>query len=385
MNIKPFTQLGGISTEQFLAEYWQQKPLLIRNAIPDFKSPLSPDELAGLAMEEEVESRIVQEQHTEGPWHLSCGPFSEADFSQLPETHWTLLVQAVDQWVDELAELLDRFRFLPNWRLDDIMASYAPKNGSVGPHFDYYDVFLLQGLGRRHWQTGQHCDSRSPLLEDSQLSILSQFNQQESWILEPGDMLYIPPQFAHHGVAMDDCITYSIGFRAPSVADILSDFTTHLASKLTNDQRFSDPKRKPLVNPGQIDKSAIVQLRTHIQETLGNDDEIADWFGAYMTQRKYPELELVEPDLDISPEILLEHLSEGAEVHAHPASRFAWHKNEAGETSLYIDGEVIQCPSEFAQLICSKPQFKAEELADIEPEALQVLCELLIAGSLYLV
>ena len=198
--------LGDMAAEDFLRDYWQKKPLLIRQAFPDYENPLSPDELAGLALEEEVESRIVLTQG-KSPWELRRGPFAEDDFKTLPERDWTLLVQAVDQFVPDIADLISAFSFLPSWRVDDVMVSYAAPGGSVGPHFDNYDVFLLQTHGRRRWKIGQTCSPASPLLEHPDLRILENFEQQQEWVLEPGDMLYIPPGVAHYGIAEDDCST----------------------------------------------------------------------------------------------------------------------------------------------------------------------------------
>ena len=217
--------LGGLTASEFLRDYWQKRPLVIRQAFPGFQSPVSPDELAGLACEEAVESRIVIENDAGKPWQLHNGPFSPDRFSDLPEQDWTLLVQGLDHWVPEIADLLDNFRFIPNWRLDDIMASYAPKGGSVGPHYDMYDVFLLQAQGHRRWTFGGHCDHTSPRVEGTPLRILSSWDGEETVTLAPGDMLYLPPGIGHHGVAEDDCITLSVGFRAPTIDDILTSFT----------------------------------------------------------------------------------------------------------------------------------------------------------------
>ena len=227
----PLQILGGISAREFLRDYWQKKPLLIRQAIPGFQSPISPDELAGLSLEEDVESRLVIE-HGESPWELRRGPFTEHTYQQLPERDWTLLVQAVDQLVPDVAELIEHFRFLPNWRIDDVMISYAAPGGGVGPHFDNYDVFLLQAHGQRRWRIGQMCDSESPMLAHGDLRILADFQGTEEWVLEPGDMLYLPPRLAHFGTAEDACMTYSVGFRAPSAAEVLTHFTDFLAQFL---------------------------------------------------------------------------------------------------------------------------------------------------------
>lgn len=184
---------GDITVEEFLADYWQKKPLLVRQAIPDYRSPISADELAGLACQENVESRIVLEKDRLAPWSVLHGPFYESDFSTLPDTHWTLLVQECNQHVPELALLLDSFNFIPNWRVDDIMVSYAVEHGSVGPHTDQYDVFLLQAEGTRHWKINRSLDKDAAYLEDTELRILNNFESEQDWILEPGDMLYLPP------------------------------------------------------------------------------------------------------------------------------------------------------------------------------------------------
>jgi len=383
------THLGDISVETFLKEYWQQKPLLIRQAFPDFESPLSPDELAGLALEPDVESRIILEQGKTGPWELHCGPFAESTFSQLPESHWTLLVQAVDQWVPEVQALLDHFRFIPNWRLDDIMISYAADQGSVGPHFDYYDVFLLQGYGQRHWQLGQTCTAHSPRLEGTSLNILQTFEPEQDWILEPGDMLYIPPQVAHHGIGIGDCMTYSIGFRAPSHADILTEFSQELAGHLDNDLRYSDAGLSPQQNPGEIKPQAIQQLKRTLRRYLEDDAKLTDWFGGYMTTRKYPELEDSDHD-HYSIEAWTEAIDDGALLCHHPAARFAYTEIEAEHANspvhLFVDGETLSCNQQLAQLLCAKPDFSAEDLAPFRQNDgdLQLITQLLNQGALLL-
>ena len=292
----PLTHLGNMPVTTFLRDYWQQQPLLIRQAFPGFESPLTPDDLAGLALEEDLESRIVLEQGESGPWELLNGPFSETTFAKLPESHWTLLVQAVDQWVPEVHDLLEAFRFVPNWRLDDIMVSYAADQGSVGPHFDYYDVFLLQGYGQRHWHLGQNCKADSERLSGTALDILKSFDAKQDWILEPGDMLYVPPQIAHHGIAIGDSMTYSIGFRAPSHADILSDFAHDLAANLDNDLRYKDPSLTRQRNPGEINSRAVHRLRDILLQYTSDEEKLGDWFGRFMTTRKYT-------DHDATPEI----------------------------------------------------------------------------------
>jgi 50S ribosomal protein L16 3-hydroxylase len=354
---RSLTHLGDMPIEEFLRDYWQKKPLLIRNALPNFESPINGDELAGLALEDDVESRLIMEKG-KTPWELQHGPFDEKLFSQLPESHWTLLVQAVDQWVPEVHELLNHFRFIPNWRVDDIMISYAPDQGSVGPHFDYYDVFLLQGSGKRRWRIGQNCDTNSAHVENTPLNILQDFNQKEEWVLEPGDMLYIPPGVAHWGIAEGESITYSIGFRAPSHADIVCEFSQEIADQLTNDQRFSDPDLRVQKNPGEIAPSALEQVKKILLENF-SDEKIAVWFGKYMTERKYVEEEIEHEPIDISD--WRSALEEGVQLWRHPAARFAYHQHMQG-TFLFADGEAFKCTLSFAELLCQELEIDYRQL-----------------------
>lgn len=281
--------LGSLSTEEFLAEYWQKKPLLIRNAFPNFESPLTPDELAGLSLEEEVESRIVLEKGESGPWEVQHGPFDESIFAQLPESCWSLLVQGADLWVPEVKALLPHFNFLPPWRVDDVMVSYAPVGGSVGPHFDYYDVFLLQGQGQRRWQIGQFCDQQSPLVTGTPLRILQAFEVVDEWVLHPGDMLYLPPGISHWGVAENDCLTYSIGFRSPSLTDMLDDLTTELMTQ-GNSCYYRDPPLTSGMATEAIDPGFIEQVQAMLRELAEDKTLLGDWFARYMTAPKCPEL-----------------------------------------------------------------------------------------------
>ena len=373
----PLTHLGDMPVETFLRDYWQQKPLLIRNAFPDFESPLDGDELAGLALEDEVESRLILEKG-KTPWELRQGPFEEDDFAALPPSHWTLLVQAVDQWVPEVQELLHHFRFLPDWRLDDIMVSYAVDQGSVGPHFDYYDVFLLQGNGKRRWRIGQTCDSQSPKVEDTALNILQDFEGTEDWVLEPGDMLYIPPGVAHWGTAEgDDCITYSIGFRAPSVADIFTELSQDIASRLTNDQRYRDPALAPAENPGEIPADTLNALDALIQSHL-TPEAIQDWFGRYMTTPKYPDLE---------PEVAEENGEDWTGVpnlERHPTSRFAY-STDGDQATLYVDGEQYSCSRALAECLCADiaPETRELKASAQSEQDIALVSELVEAGKLW--
>ncbi len=287
----PLTILGGMTAQTFLDEYWQKKPLLIRAGLIDFEVPLEADELAGMAMEEEVESRIVIE-NGKTPWETFQGPFDEDTFASLPEKEWTLLVQAVDHWVPEVQTLKEQFQFLPSWRLDDVMISYATEGGSVGPHYDQYDVFLIQIAGKRRWQVlspDEYSDSSIPNIP---LHILDNFpvNSDMDWELESGDILYLPPNFAHNGRAMDsECMTYSVGFRAPSMQDALTGIRDKLCEEINAKDRFAAPETGKRKNSAEIHSDDITYLQAQLMRLIGQPDLLAHWLGETMSESKYPE------------------------------------------------------------------------------------------------
>jgi 50S ribosomal protein L16 3-hydroxylase len=356
-----------ISTADFIKNYWQQKPLLIRQALPCYSSPLSPEEFIGLALEEELESRLILE-HGETPWQLKCGPFTEKDYAQLPNKGWTLLIQSLNHWISDLDDLLEFFRFIPNWRLDDVMGSFAVDGGSVGPHFDQYDVFLLQANGNRRWKIGQKCDQDSPCIKDIDLHILQQFEQTDEWLLEPGDMLYLPPGIAHWGVAEgDNCMTYSIGFRAPSHGDLLADFIEEQLSQTSSEQRYTDPGFKQQLNPGEISAEALAQITNILQSYIEKPSQIADWFGRYSTRSKSeeaPELTCVSEHDNIFAGSI--HVEDGF-YKRNPFLRFAYipvkdFSHHEQNAHLYIGGEQYLVSLAFADLICASNVIHSDDL-----------------------
>ncbi|MFA5678203.1 MAG: cupin domain-containing protein [Pseudomonas sp.] len=376
---------GGMSADEFLRDYWQKKPLLIKQAFPGFESPLSADELAGLSLEEEVESRIVLE-HGATPWELRRGPFNEQDYSSLPERDWTLLVQAVDQFVPEVADLLSAFRFLPSWRVDDLMISFAAPGGSVGPHFDNYDVFLLQAQGHRRWKIGQMCETDSPLLEHPDLRILSEFEQQDEWVLEPGDMLYLPPRLAHYGIAEDECMTWSVGFRAPSHAEVLTHFTDFLAQYLGDEQRYSDAGMSRPTDPAQIDEQTIERLQQLILGLVQDREALGTWFGRFMTEPRYPEL--IQPQ-EADAQVLGEILDNGYGLVHNPSARLAWRPEQDQYLMLFASGEHCVLPVHLlplVQQICNESYLPAEALQPwrSDADAMQLLEQLVSKGDLIL-
>jgi len=381
----PLQLLGGISAEEFLRDYWQKKPLLVRQAIPDFKSPLDPDELAGLALEEMIESRIVLE-HGDSPWELRRGPFQEDTFSQMPERDWTLLVQAVDQFIPEVAELLEHFKFLPSWRIDDVMISYAAPGGGVGPHFDNYDVFLLQGHGRRRWKVGQTCDASSPMLPHADLRILAEFEESADWVLEPGDMLYLPPRVAHYGTAEDDCMTYSVGFRAPSAAEVLTHFTDFLAQFLSDEERYSDAGMAAMkgdFDQHQIQRDALDRLKNLLQEHMSDERLLLTWFGQFMTEPRYPELVAGE---EIEEEDLTAAIEDGEVLIRNPSARMAWSEVDVG-LLLFASGQTVVLPEklrDLLKLVCSAQSLHEGNLGQwlADDDGRKLIGELIKQGSL---
>lgn len=364
MSTTPIQLLGNLTPEAFLADYWQKKPLLIRNAIPDFVSPIDPDDLAGLACEAEVESRLILEKDGPTPWSLEHGPFTEARFTNLPDTHWTLLVQECNKYVTELASLMEHFNFIPNWRVDDVMVSYAPDQGSVGPHTDQYDVFLLQGMGRRRWQISSEPVAKNNLIPNLDLNIMCEFNATDEWILEPGDMLYLPPAMAHYGVALEDCMTFSVGFRAPSYADLITGFCDDAANQLGNERRYEDPDLQLQQHPGEITYAALARVHDIIHDITSDTSAINKWFGRYITESKSGE-PVVQPEHQLATEDFIALFREHGQLIRTEYARFAFIKQDEC-CILFIDGQEYPLSVELAfaaPLLCDQRMHSYKELA----------------------
>ena len=276
----------AIDPVHFLKHYWQKRPLLVRQAFAAWRDPISRDELAGLSCEAHVESRLVMEYGGAKPWQVIHGPQKAARLRRLPRSHWTLLVQAVDHSVPGVAALLEPFGFIPDWRVDDVMISFAPRGGTVGPHIDSYDVFLLQGQGRRRWRLDSRASKEwRPGLD---LRILKKFQAEDDWVLNPGDMLYLPPNLAHYGVALEECLTYSIGFRAPSATQLLAAAHEKLAAMKGADAYYRDPRLKRPRHAGEIPRHAVNDLRHLLVDALSrlNGDDFDQVIGELVTEPK---------------------------------------------------------------------------------------------------
>ncbi|MDG2353506.1 MAG: cupin domain-containing protein [Gammaproteobacteria bacterium] len=315
---------GAISEQEFLANYWQKKPLLIKQALPDFISPIAPDELAGLSLEDEFESRLVRGSTSDNKWSLTNGPFTDNTFSKLPEQDWTLLVQGVDRFIDEVHDLIKHFDFIPRWRFDDVMISYAAKGGSVGPHFDYYDVFLLQGSGKRRWHiSSKHCKLDN-YLDDVPLRIMNTFVAEQVWDVEPGDILYVPPKVAHHGVSLDDeCTTLSFGYRAYSSQELFESINQTSENK---NQYYQDPIWDNQNTPALIPNSATTQAQKILNIS-------AEDFACFVTQ-------LDTLDVKLLQHFEADKFDKNARYQLHPSCNIAYLLiNEI--PSVFINGELF--------------------------------------------
>jgi 50S ribosomal protein L16 3-hydroxylase len=290
MNIDdPLQLLGGLAPATFMQRHWQKKPLVIRQAIPGFTPPLDRGDLLDLAAQEEVQSRLVVQASASGkqPWRFKHGPFGRKALPPFKQPGWTLLVQGVDLLDERVHALMNQFRFVPDARLDDVMVSYATDGGGVGPHFDSYDVFLLQAHGQRRWRIGKQKDLS--LQPDMPLKILAHFEPEMEFVLNPGDMLYLPPRYAHDGVAVGECMTYSIGFRAPSRSELAGELLQRMAEDAgdaVGDGLYADPKQAAVAQAGQIPDTLVEFARKALEDALRDPLALRRVLGEYLTEPK---------------------------------------------------------------------------------------------------
>jgi 50S ribosomal protein L16 3-hydroxylase len=374
--------LGGLTPARFLARYWQREPCLIRDALPGFDPLLEPDDLAGLACDPLAEARLIRGPDSTGAWELRHGPFADADFAELDDRNWTLLVQDVEKYYPPLASLMDRFDFLPGWRLDDLMVSFAATGGSVGAHVDQYDVFLLQASGRRRWEIAREFEPARD--EASPVDQLANFEAEESWVLQPGDMLYLPPGIAHHGVALEPCMTYSVGLRAPSEADLAVALGEWLARR-DEPTRYRDPpeamttrRRRGEVTPAELDG-----LRGVLRAALDDERSIEECLAAFLSRFRMAHEPAPDPGLPDAA-ALRAALERGAGVRRNPWSRLTW--IQRGEHALlFAAGEPHRCSTDLAETLCGPLERTMAPATEGHPGDLRCLLDLLSGGHLLLV
>ncbi len=377
--------LGTMSVETFLTDYWQKKPLLIRQAFPNFETPISPDELAGLACEEEINSRIVIEQGGDHPWQAIHGPMDEATFAKMPETHWTLVVNDLEKCLPELAWITDQFRFIPEWHLDDLMSSWAAPEGSVGPHIDLYDVFILQGDGKRRWQISTAPVADDNVIPDIAIRLQKDFIPEFEWILEPGDMMYLPAGVSHHGISIGESSSYSIGFRATSHSDLVNDFIAHITDDLSIKETYQLPFEALKSEPNKISSVSIDEVRNIFRRYLDPDSpELVRWFGQFVSDSKVDYLhECAEPIASIEQlQGLL--VQENRALLRHPASRFAYTQETSQSCRLFIDGSDYLVSIHFATILCAKRDVPLSDLLAIaNDKERDFIVNLYNSGKLY--
>ncbi len=332
-------KINDLCEQEFLNQYWQKKPLLIKQGFTDFQDPIEAEELAGLAMEESIESRIVTNHNND--WQAYQGPFE--DFEKLTEQHATLLVQAVDHWHSDAAQLLHPFRFIPNWRIDDLMISYSTPKGGVGPHLDQYDVFIIEGQGKRHWRVGLPDPTLKQFAQNKKLLQVEQFEAVIDCILEPGDILYIPPGCPHEGYAIENALNYSVGFRAPNQQDLFSSFADHVIDTDSGQKRYTDHTLALRDSKGELLQSETDKVKTLMQALLNNDELFKHWLGNTLSQAKH-EMDLAPLEEPITCEQMSDLITNNAEEFERLGGVRAIYQQLEDALLLSINGENYPLP-----------------------------------------
>lgn len=378
----------GMTAAEFRSQYWGKAPLLVRGAFgEEALARISADELAGLAVEPDIVSRIVFNDPPESPsdWRVEFGPFEVSEFAQLPESNWTLLVQEVDRHVPGVSDLMTPFRFLPNWRFDDVMVSFAVAGGGVGAHVDRYDVFLLQGAGRRVWEIGESVIHEPDLAAHDELQLLQDFEPAFVWEVEPGDLIYLPPGFAHSGVAVTESLAYSIGFRMPSVRNILVEYAEDYAGAIDRERLMRVASREPTDDPGLIDADTRDAVRSIIRAIAYDEAAIDDWFGRYISAGSRSATASDAHDVPAAPKEVVRRLRSGASlVRTTPMSMVYMSVDEQGAV-LFVGGERYDLESRaLAQLLSGTEVLSAKHLDSYltSPENTGVLADLVSRGYL---
>lgn len=327
------TRLGTLSVARFMRESWQRRPLLIRQALPQLRSPVTREQLFALAQRDDVESRSVTA--FDGRWTLAHGPFARGALPALSRRRWTLLVQGIDLHLAAARALLSRFRFVTDARLDDLMASYATDGGGVGPHVDSYDVFLIQASGRRRWRIGAQRDLT--LVPGAPLKILQRFTPSEEWILEPGDLLYLPPRYAHDGVALGECVTCSVGFRAPAAQELARTFLAFLEEKIDLKGMYRDPDLARPRHPGRIGEDMVAHVEKMLAGIRWNRADVRAFLGGYLSEPK-PQVFFEPPEAPLSRSRFLRAWARGGlELDRRTQMLFAGRR-------FFLNGEPVEAP-----------------------------------------
>ncbi|MBV8659792.1 MAG: cupin domain-containing protein [Burkholderiales bacterium] len=370
MSIPP---LGNLSPDTFLAEYWQKKPLLIRQAVTQFDWLPTFADLAELAERDDVESRLVE--YKAGKWACDSGPFRPARLKRLGERDWTVLVQSVNHHVPFADTLLHRFDFVPQVRLDDLMISYAPPGGSVGPHFDSYDVFLLQVGGSKRWRISAQTDLS--LVEGAPLKILERFEPEQEWILEHGDMLYLPPKYAHEGVAIEAGMTWSIGFRAPTAQELGGAFLDYLRDHIALDGIYTDPNLRATAEPGRVPDDFVDQIATMLDRIRWDRDLIADFAGRYFSEPKAHVFYDTPDDGTSDKQFARAVAKQGVRLDAKTVMLY-------DDTAIYVNGDTLDADPESHATLQQLANVRSLPPASYDGDVISALLDCYECGYLHL-
>jgi 50S ribosomal protein L16 3-hydroxylase len=350
--------LSDVTLEEFLRDYWQKKPVIIRQGFKNFVDPISADELAGFASEAEVESRLVYKKS--GQWQAEFGPFKQ--YEHLGDRDWSLIVQALDNWSEEAAQLIEPFRFIPHWRLDDLMASFATKGGSVGPHVDKYDVFICQGSGKRRWRVGER-DNYDEFSAHEALLHVKPFTAIIDEELSAGDIIYIPPGYPHEGVSLTNSMSFSVGFRTTSTVSLFSGLADHLIDNELGEELIEDPHRMPTQHPGEISLDDYQLIKNQLTQLLENDQVMKQFIGCFMTKAKH-ELDLVPIDDPLTTEDVSEILTTNT-LRRLGGLRAFYFSDTVKQGICYLDGsEYTFSPkiNEAIRLLCNNSYLTPRQL-----------------------
>ncbi|MCQ8888093.1 cupin domain-containing protein [Pseudoalteromonas carrageenovora] len=358
-------KINNLSEQEFLTHFWQKKPLLIKQGFSNFNDPIEAEELAGLAMEQSIESRIVTNHNND--WQAHQGPFE--NFELLTEEHSTLLVQAVDHWHCEAAQLLEPFRFIPNWRIDDLMVSYSTPKGGVGPHLDQYDVFIIQGEGKRHWRVGLPDPTLKQFAQNKKLLQVEPFEAVIDCILEPGDILYIPPGCPHEGYAVENALNYSVGFRAPNQQDLLSSFADHIIDTESGQKRYTDHNLTLRESKGELTNLEVDKVKTLMATLLENNELFKQWLGNTLSQAKH-EMDLAPLEDELSSDDTTQLLNDENNVFERLGGVRAIYQILESAVLLSVNGENYELPMSdlnAVKLLTDTSYFSSEDLMAHQP------------------
>ncbi|MFT5808973.1 MAG: 50S ribosomal protein L16 3-hydroxylase [Moritella dasanensis] len=350
----------NLDIADFMENYWQKKPLLIKAGFKDFVDPISPDEIAGLAMEEEITSRMVSRE--DGKWEAKCGPFT--DFERMEAPGAAILVQAINHWHEPSAELANTFNFIPSWRFDDLMVSYSTDTGGVGPHIDRYCVFIIQGLGKRHWRVGSQDMNPQEFAANGALKHCEAFDAVIDTVLEPGDILYIPPYAPHEGYAVGEAINYSVGFRAQDQKELLNDFGDYLLQQDKEFVRYSDKNLKPRAEHGSIEASEVQGLTDIMTSLMADKSVMHDFLGRHYSESAH-ELDIVVPEGGYIADYAIVVDEIGMESYLRKVNGLKTLYFPEMPTSCFIDGERYDFDASIAasvQTLCNTTEQSAKEL-----------------------